>query len=86
MTDRVYATYPSLSGRTVFVSGGASGIGEAIVRAFAAQGAKTGFIDILEEEGAALADELAGEGAEVHFLPVDVTDISALQEDRKSVV
>jgi NAD(P)-dependent dehydrogenase (short-subunit alcohol dehydrogenase family) len=80
MTERAYATYPSLSGRTVFVTGGASGIGEAIVRAFAAQGAKIGFIDILEKEGAELAEELAGEGAEVRFLPVDVTNISTLQD------
>jgi NAD(P)-dependent dehydrogenase (short-subunit alcohol dehydrogenase family) len=33
-----YATYPSLRGRTVFVTGGASGIGEAVVRQFAAAG------------------------------------------------
>ena len=47
---------------TVFVSGGASGIGEAIVRAFAGQGAKVGFVDILERRGEALADELARAG------------------------
>ena len=58
MSDREFAAYPSLAGRTVLVSGGASGIGEAIVRAFAGQGAKIGFIDILEREGAALAAEL----------------------------
>jgi NAD(P)-dependent dehydrogenase (short-subunit alcohol dehydrogenase family) len=79
MTERALATYPSLAGRTVFVSGGASGIGEAVVRAFAAQGARTGFVDILEKQGAALADELGGEGAQVRFLPADVTDTSAYQ-------
>jgi NAD(P)-dependent dehydrogenase (short-subunit alcohol dehydrogenase family) len=79
MTERALATYPSLAGRTVFISGGASGIGEAIVRAFAAQGAKTGFVDVMEERGAALASELRGAGAQVHFVPVDVTDTPAFQ-------
>ncbi|MGH6924860.1 MAG: SDR family NAD(P)-dependent oxidoreductase [Propylenella sp.] len=80
MPDRAFATYPSLAGRTVFVSGGASGIGEAVVRAFAAQQAKVGFVDILAEEGVALAEELRGEGARVEFLNADLTDISALQD------
>ncbi|MCP4381482.1 MAG: 3-oxoacyl-ACP reductase, partial [Hyphomicrobiales bacterium] len=35
-----FATYPSLNRKTVFVTGGASGIGEQIVRAFAGQKAK----------------------------------------------
>ena len=51
MPDSPFATYPSLSGRTVLVTGGASGIGEAIVRAFAGQKAKVGFVDIQEKEG-----------------------------------
>jgi NAD(P)-dependent dehydrogenase (short-subunit alcohol dehydrogenase family) len=80
MTERAYASYPSLAGRTVFVSGGASGIGEAVVRAFAGQDAKVGFIDIQAERGAALAEELRGAGAEVRFVPTDITDIAALQQ------
>ncbi len=40
------ATYPSLKGKTVFVTGGASGIGASIVAGFAAQGAKVGFVDL----------------------------------------
>ncbi len=80
MTERAFATYPSLAGKTVLVSGGASGIGEAIVRAFAAQGSKVGFVDILEAEGAALAEELCGAGATVRFESADVTDISAFKQ------
>ncbi len=79
MAEFQFARYPSLAGRSVLVSGGATGIGEAIVRAFAAQGAKVGFIDMLEREGTELAAELAGQGASIRFTPVDVTDIAALQ-------
>jgi len=45
------AIYPSLENAAVVVSGGASGIGEAIVRGFAAQGARVGFVDIAEAAG-----------------------------------
>jgi len=38
--------YLSLRGKTVFVTGGASGIGAEIVKAFAEQGAKVGFVDM----------------------------------------
>lgn len=74
-----HAIFPSLAGRTVLISGGASGIGEALVRAFAAQRAKVGFVDIVEDRGRALADDLARGGSEVHFVPTDLTDIPALQ-------
>jgi NAD(P)-dependent dehydrogenase (short-subunit alcohol dehydrogenase family) len=79
MPDAAPATYPSLAGRTVLVSGGASGIGEAVVRAFAGQRARIAFVDIMEEAGTRLAEELSGQGAEVVFLPCDLTDIAALQ-------
>ena len=79
MPDQAQAIYPSLAGKAVLVSGGASGIGEAIVRAFAAQKAKVGFVDILQKEGVALAEELTGQGAKVQFEPVDITDIAALK-------
>lgn len=67
------AVYPDLKGRTVLVSGGASGIGEAIVTAFARQGAVTCFVDIALEDGKALAARLGEEGGKVHFTPCDIT-------------
>lgn len=71
-----FATYPSLAGRTVFVSGGASGIGADIVRAFAAQGSRVGILDL----DAAASAELAGatEG-EIAFETCDLRDIEALR-------
>ncbi len=41
-----FANYPSLAGKTVFVTGGASGIGAEIARGFSEQGALVGFIDL----------------------------------------
>jgi NAD(P)-dependent dehydrogenase (short-subunit alcohol dehydrogenase family) len=79
MSDSLLATYPSLSGRTVLVTGGASGIGEAIVHAFAGQQAKVGLVDIQEEVGSMLAAELTRQGAKVHFEAADITDTAALQ-------
>lgn len=74
-----HAQYPSLAGKTVFVSGGAGGIGEAIVKAFAGQGARVGFCDIAADAGEKLAADLRRGGAEVHFAQADVTDIDALR-------
>jgi NAD(P)-dependent dehydrogenase (short-subunit alcohol dehydrogenase family) len=71
------ARYPSLAGRTVFISGGASGIGESLVRAFHAQGAKVGFCDLDAAAGDALAAQLQGEHPAL-FVACDVTDTAAL--------
>ncbi len=71
-----FARYPSLENRVVFVTGGASGIGAEIVRAFADQGSKVGFVDLDEKNGAALAAEL---GDSVHFIACDLRDIDALK-------
>lgn len=73
------AHYPDLAGRVAIVTGGASGLGEAIVRAFAAQGARVAFLDRQEEAGRALAAEIAGSGASARFEPVDLLDIPALK-------
>ena len=73
------ATYSDLAGKTVLITGGGSGIGEAIVRRFAEQGSKTAFIDIKEQESRALAEELTGAGRQVRFEPADLTDIAALR-------
>jgi NAD(P)-dependent dehydrogenase (short-subunit alcohol dehydrogenase family) len=71
--------YPSLRNRTVVVTGGASGIGEAIVRAFAANGARIAVLDIQQEAGSRLASELTSGQAKVDFYRCDLTDIEALR-------
>jgi NAD(P)-dependent dehydrogenase (short-subunit alcohol dehydrogenase family) len=73
------ARYPSLADMPVVISGGASGIGEALVRNFAAQGAKVGFVDIQNERGSALAAELTAAGHAVRFTRCDITDTPAYQ-------
>ncbi len=84
------ANYPSLADRIVLITGGASGIGADMVRAFAANGAKVVFFDLQDDVGEALAAEI---GATAAHRPVyrhcDVCDIAALQatiaEIRQSV-
>ena len=67
--------FQSLRGRGVVVTGGASGIGADVVRGFAQQGCRVGFLDRDAGAGRTLAASLQG----VHFEACDVTDVSALQ-------
>ncbi|MGH8179839.1 MAG: SDR family NAD(P)-dependent oxidoreductase [Steroidobacteraceae bacterium] len=79
------AIYSDLKGQVVLVTGGGSGIGEAIVRQFAAQGAKVAFVDVAVEPSRALVRELTWAGTPVHFEPCDLTDIPALQRSVAAV-
>jgi len=69
-----FASYPSLKDRSVFVSGGGSGIGASIVEHFAAQGSKVGFVDIDEAASKAIS---AKTGA--LFIKCDIRDVKAYQ-------
>lgn len=74
------ANYPSLRGRHVIVTGGASGIGESVVEHFAAQGSRVTVLDLQRDAGEALVDRIAASGAErPHFALCDLTDIAALR-------
>jgi len=77
MTDTIYS---SLVGRHALVSGGATGIGEALVRALAQQGCLVSFFDIDKASGDALAGELLKQGLQAHFSYVDLTDVNTLQK------
>lgn len=75
------ARYPSLRDRAVFITGGGSGIGAALVVAFCRQGARVGFVDIADAPSRALVERLSD--ANGYTTPVfhraDVRDIAALQ-------
>jgi NAD(P)-dependent dehydrogenase (short-subunit alcohol dehydrogenase family) len=76
-----FARYPSLAGRTAFVSGGATGLGAEFVSQLAAQRARVAFADLDEEAGAKLAAAIAERGhPEPYFQAVDVRDVPALKQ------
>ncbi|MGY4236850.1 NAD(P)-dependent dehydrogenase (short-subunit alcohol dehydrogenase family) [Bradyrhizobium sp. USDA 4449] len=73
--------YADLAERVVVITGGASGIGAAFVRAFAGQGSRVAFLDIDAQAGEALAQEVAKDsGTAPLFVPCDLMDIEALRE------
>lgn len=74
-----FAIYPSLKDATVFVTGGASGIGSEVVDAFAAQGARVGMVDIDADRGRAKQAEVEARGAKIAFEHCDLRDIDALK-------
>jgi D-xylose 1-dehydrogenase len=78
--NAVFASYPSLHGRAVLVTGGATGIGESIVTQFARQGARVAFFDVQDEAAHQLIDSLARDvEAAPLYLRCDLTDVAALQ-------
>ena len=80
-----FTRYDSLKDRTVVVTGGASGIGEAFVRAFVENQARVAFLDLQEDAGAALVERLRSVGPPPLFVPCDLTDLTALRAALDSV-
>ena len=79
MAER-YASYPSLQGRSVLITGGASGIGAAFVEHFARQGARVAFLDIDESGAQSVLDSLKEVTHTPLFLRCDLTDLDALRD------
>jgi NAD(P)-dependent dehydrogenase (short-subunit alcohol dehydrogenase family) len=86
-TDKRYARYPSLEGRRVLITGGATGIGEAFVLGFAEQGARVAFFDIQDQAGHALVARVKAAGfPEPLYRHVDLTEIEAAQATIRQTV
>jgi NAD(P)-dependent dehydrogenase (short-subunit alcohol dehydrogenase family) len=82
-----YTQYPSLRGRVVFVSGGSSGIGAELVRAFAGQGATVAFCGTKPDGGRALVEEIVAQGHRApHYAACDVRDAAAYQALLRDVI
>jgi NAD(P)-dependent dehydrogenase (short-subunit alcohol dehydrogenase family) len=82
-----FARYPSLEGRVVLITGGATGIGESMVAAFARQGARVAFIDIRDDAAKQLVEGLAAEGCIAPlYLHCDLTDVAALRHSVEQVL
>lgn len=84
------AVYPSLQNKTVFISGGATGIGAELVRAFSKQGARIGFVDIDEASATQLIAELSStaHSSAAHppvFQYVDVRDLDGLNKEINAI-
>jgi D-xylose 1-dehydrogenase len=80
MDNTVYATYPSLADRVVIVTGGATGIGEAMVKAFAMQQARVVVLDIQDAAAQRLIEQLGFSRCPAPaYHHCDITDINALQ-------
>ena len=68
-----------LANKHIFVTGGAKGIGEAIVRDAANEGASVSFVDIDLVSGEKLVSELSSDGKKVAFFKADVASFDQLQ-------
>lgn len=86
-SDGMLASYPSLDGRRVIVTGGATGIGEGLVEAFVRQGCEVAFVDIDQEASEALVARLARSG---RHAPIqrhcDLTDLDSVSATIEALI
>ncbi|WP_321945669.1 SDR family oxidoreductase [Paraburkholderia sp. J10-1] len=81
-----YAIYPSLADKTVVITGGGSGIGAAVVEAFAQQGARVFFLDVAEQDSLALQETLRHAKHPPLFKRCDLRSVDAIESVFASIV
>ncbi|MCP3726095.1 SDR family oxidoreductase [Paraburkholderia sp. CNPSo 3272] len=81
-----YAIYPSLADKTVVITGGGSGIGAAVVEAFAQQGARVFFLDVAEDDSLAVQEKLRGAKHPPLFKRCDLCSVDAIESVFASIV
>ncbi len=82
-----FATYPSLRGRVVVITGGASGIGEAFVRAFAEQNSRIVFLDIQDDAARVLIEQVSAAGFNApNYFPCDLTNVDLIQSTLTTII
>ena len=74
--ENSFASYPSLRGKNILITGGASGIGKELVKAFAEQGSNVGFLDLNNEAGEQLCIDI---GKNVFFQKCDLKEVGNLK-------
>lgn len=79
------ASMKRLAGQVAWVSGGASGMGEAIAKLFAAEGAWVGLVDVQTKQGQRVVEEITGQSGQAIFLEGDVTQESRVRETIEQV-
>ena len=87
MNESQEATYPSLKGRVVFITGGASGIGAATTEKFCEQGATVNFVDIDDASARALISGIGARGLALpRYQHCDLKDVVALKASIDRVI
>ncbi len=81
-----FARYPSLRDAVVLITGGASGIGAAMVEQFACQGARVAFLDVADECAASLIEKLtAAASVPPTYVRCDLTKIEELRSSIRKI-